>query len=59
MLAKHIVDQNTDYTYVLYYKEIEIVNDDSKVFSKWRESSLVSDAPNCGIMFTIVMDNNG
>ncbi len=40
-----------------YYKHITIVNDDSKVISKWCELSVVSDASNCGVMFTIVIDD--
>jgi len=35
----------------LHYKHITIVNDDTRVISKRCESSVVSSAPNCGIIF--------
>jgi hypothetical protein len=40
----------------LYYKHILIVSDSSRVVSKWCEV-LVNDAPNCGIMFSIKIDD--
>ncbi len=42
----------------LYYKHITIVNDNSRVISKWNKSSEVSDAPMCGVMFMIVIDTS-
>ncbi len=38
----------------LYYKHITIVNDNSRVISKWNKSSELSDNPKSGAMFIVI-----